>query len=732
MKRPMLVFGTTAIAICSALILFKGAAVVVPIISALVLFLYIFKRKLFMGNIIIPTVCIAALICTFSFLLLNQTKITPVVNFNNTKQEVHGKIISLPQETENGSKFILKADKIGDIKVNFKIAVALSTEHSYELYDYIAINNATVYIPTNTNGAYDYSQIADGTLLCAASNDATFLWKSNSTPYYHILNFKNTICQKADDYLSKDLSGLFKGMLFGDKSDLSPITEKNFRASGISHLLAVSGLHTSLWCGLILSLFTLLKIPRKAGNVLCVAFLLLFCIVACFTPSVIRATVMAIAVLISPFFKRTPDSLNSLGTAVAVILVLNPYTITSISFQLSAAATLGVLAANHFNTKLLSFTTKIPYPSLIRILNFILSSLIISLCAGIFTLPISAYHFGVVSLVAPLSNILCVQLAFYGLIAGAVSVALSFIKITIFAPITAISFKCTSLLLNVVMLLANKISNLRFCSVSIDKSILVIYVAIVLILVSVAYFMYRKSSNKSILKATAIICAIVTLLTVSTPFIPFTQSNSITVLQSENGIHLLIRSGTHYAFIENSSSRLSTNEKRSLPQATSESLDYHVVSHTNKNAVDNLSYIRSVYAPQNIILSSSAYKSALSLDTTIPEEAQELNNFTFSLNNEITIEIVDTDGVKYAIIKGSTSKAYVHLYGNADHTDIIKQNGCEIAILNGVPQKPLLVFVPTVIISSGADTSTHNLSETEAVCNELYITAKHNNVTIEI
>ena len=96
------------------------------------------------------------------------------------------------------------------------------------------------------------------------------------------------------------------------------------------------------------------------------------------------------------------------------------------------------------------------------------------------------------------------------------------------------------------------------------------------------------------------------------------------------------------------------------------------------------------------------------------------------------IEIVDTDGVKYAIIKGSTSKAYVHLYGNADHTDIIKQNGCEIAILNGVPQKPLLVFVPTVIISSGADTSTHNLSETEAVCNELYITAKHNNVTIEI
>lgn len=732
MKRPMLVFGTTAIAICSALILFKGAAVVVPIISASVLFLYIFKRKLFKGNIIIPTVCVAALICTFSFLLINQIKIAPVVEFNNTKQDIHGKIISLPQSTEDSSEFILQADKIGDTKVKFKIEITLSGKHSHQLYDYISVSNAQIYIPTNSNGDYDYSQIADSTLLCATSSNADFLWKSDLTPYYHILNFKSIVCQKADDYLSKDLSGLFKGMLFGDKSDLSPTTEKSFRAAGISHLLAVSGLHTSLWCGLILSLFMLLKIPQKAGNVLCIVFLLIFCIVACFTPSVIRATVMAIAVLISPFFKRTPDSLNSLGAAVAFILIINPFTITSISFQLSAAATLGVLAANHFSTKLLSFIREKYPPKLIRILNFISSSLIISCCAGIFTLPISAYHFGVVSLVAPLSNILCIQLAFYGLIAGAISVALSFINLSVFAPIIVISFRCTSLLLSIVTILTNKISSLKLCSVAINKDTLIIYIVIISILLSLAYLMHRKSKSKSIVKATAIVCAVVTLLTVATPFIPFTQANSITVFRTSNGIHVLIKSGNHYAFIENGNSRLSTNAKLSLPQATSESLDYHIVSYTGKQAIDNLSYIHSVHSSQNIMLSSSAYKSAVDLGATIPQSAQELSNFTFNLNNEITVEIVDTGSIKYVIIKGSIKNVYIHLHGNASHTDLIKQNDCEIAVFNGVPQKPLSVFVPTVIISTGTNIDSGKLSEIESTCKELYTTAQHNDITIEL
>ena len=732
MKRPMLVCGIAATIICSALILFDRAFVAVPIISALVLFLYSLKKRLFKENIIIPTVCITAIICTLSFLAVNQTKVAPTLEFDQTSQTIYGKIITTPQSTEDSSKFVLLADKIGDKKVNLKIDITLSGNHEYKLYDYISITGASISIPTQSNGDYSFSQVSDGTLLRAYGSVATFLWESEKTPTYHILAFKELVCQKADTYMSTASSGLFKGMLFGDKADLSPATKRSFRSSGISHLLAVSGLHTSLWCGLILSLFTLLKIPKKVGNTICLCFLLLFCIVSAFTPSVIRASAMTAVVLIAPFFKRTPDSLNSLGGAVLLLLTINPYTVTNVSFQLSVVATLGVLAANHFSSYIAHLKREIKAPRIAHLLHFVLSSLFISCAACIFTLPITAYHFGVISLLAPLSNLLCIQLAFYGLVAGAISIALSFVNISLVAPVTAFLFKFTSLLLNILMSISSDISSLKICSVPVSKAGLIAYIAVIGFAISIAYCVHHKNKNKSILKATALICAIATAVTVFAPFLPIPQEKSITVFNVENGIHLLIKSGTHYAYVENGNSRLTSNEKRSFPQASSESLDYYVVSFLGKTSVENLSYIEAVHSPENIILSSDALNKAEYLSATIPENVYELNNHSFNLNNEITVEIVDTGTIKYAIIKCGTETAYLHLYGNADHTDIIEQNECNIAIFNGIPHEPPEVFMDTVAISIGDGTSNNVLREMEMLCENLYTTANDNDITIHL
>ncbi len=730
MKRPMLVCGITATIICSALLLFDRAFVAIPTISALVLFLYLFKKKSFKGNIVIPTICITAIIYTLSFLAVNQTKIAPTLEFDQTSQTIYGKIITTPQSTVDSSKFVLLADKIGDKRVNFKVDITLSGDYEYKLYDYISITGASISIPTQSNGDYSFAQASDGTLLRAYGSDATFLWENEKTPFYHVLAFKELVCQRADAYISTASSGLFKGMLFGDKTDLSPATEKSFRSSGISHLLAVSGLHTSLWCGLILSLLAFLKIPKKWGNTICLCFLLLFCIVSAFTPSVIRASAMTAVVLVAPFFKRTPDSLNSLGGAVLLLLIINPYTIANVSFQLSVVATLGVLAANHFSSYITQPERKITAPFIARLLRFVLSSLFISCAAGVFTLPITAYHFGVISLLAPLSNLLCIQLAFYGLVAGATSIALSFINIAFMAPVTAFLFKCTGFLLNILTSISSCISSLKICSVPVSKAGLIAYVAIIAFALCIAFYVHHKNNNKAILKAIALVCTVATTTTVFAPFIPIAQENSITVFNVENGIHLLIKSGTHYAYIENGNSRLTSNEKRFFPQASSESLDYYVVNFLGKASVENLSYIEAVHYPENIILSSDALNTAQYLNAKIPQNAKELNNLTFTLNNEITIEIVDTGTIKYAIIKCGTEMVYIHLYGNTDHTDIIEQNECNIAVFNGIPQKPLETFADTIAISTADGMSSKVLKEMETLCENLYTTAKDNDITI--
>ena len=733
MKRPMLVCGIAATIVCSALMLFDRAFIAIPIISALVLFLYSFKKSLFKENIIIPTACITAIICTLSFFAVNQTKITPTLEFDQTNQTVCGKIITSPQSTEDYSKFVLLADKIGNKHVNFKIDITLSGKYEYRLYDYIYITDTTISIPVNGDGTRSFSQVSDGTLLLGYGSDSAFLWKSERTPLYHILTFKELICQRADSYMSTSSSGLFKGMLFGDKNDLLPGTEKSFRSSGISHLLAVSGLHTSLWCGLLLSILSLFKVPKKASNMICLCFLLLFCVISAFTPSVIRASAMTAVVLIAPFFKRTPDSLNSLGGAVLLLLIINPYTVANISFQLSVAATLGVLVANHFSTTYIPQTKrKITNPRFARITNFISSSLFISCAAGIFTFPITAYHFGVISLLAPLSNLLCIQLAFYGLVSGTVSIALSFINISFIAPITAFLFKCTGQLLNLLISISSGISSLKLCSVPINKASFIVYIAVMCIAVSFVYYIHLKNKHTHLIKAFALICAIVTTITIFVPFLPFAQENTVTVFKVENGIHLLVKSGAHYAYLENSNSRLSNEEKNSFPQASSESLDYYVVNFLGKASAENLSYVESVHTPENIILSSDALSKANYLNAPIPESAKEQNNLSFTLNNEITVEIIDTGTIKYAIIKCNSASIYVHLYGNADHTDIIKQNECNIAIFNGIPHKPLEVFTNTVAISTSDNTSNNILREIEGLCENLYTTSTDNNITIHL
>ena len=117
----------------------------------------------------------------------------------------------------------------------------------------------------------------------------------------------------------EDERDVMAGMAFGFKSGISTETTRMFRALGVSHLLAVSGLHTALLAQAMLALLRFLKTPRKAASLLTAGFVLLFVALTGFTPSAVRAGVMSMVMLLGLLFGREPDSLNSLGLALLVI-----------------------------------------------------------------------------------------------------------------------------------------------------------------------------------------------------------------------------------------------------------------------------------------------------------------------------------------------------------------------------------------------------------------------------
>lgn len=190
-------------------------------------------------------------------------------------------------------------------------------------------------------------------------------------------------------------------LLTGDTSGLGETVVDGARATGLSHILAVSGLHLSILNGFLLVLFGKLRMNKWAANIVCILFTLGFMAVAAFTPSVLRAGIMSIILFIGRLAGREPDTLNSLGIAVTLICVVNPFAAVSVSLILSALATLGIVV---FSPALMDFINarfKIP-----AYLHWAVDTAVVTVSAVLFTLPASVVYFSEVSVLSVPANLL--------------------------------------------------------------------------------------------------------------------------------------------------------------------------------------------------------------------------------------------------------------------------------------------------------------------------------------
>ena len=125
-----------------------------------------------------------------------------------------------------------------------------------------------------------------------------------------------------------------------------PAVRERFRATGLSHLLCVSGFHTALLATVAALLLFPLRLWPRAGryrHLIVIAIVWLYALLTGFMPSVVRAAVMISIYLGAKISERDAYPLNSLCIAVFIILAINPYWLFSIGFQLSVAAVLGLI-----------------------------------------------------------------------------------------------------------------------------------------------------------------------------------------------------------------------------------------------------------------------------------------------------------------------------------------------------------------------------------------------------
>lgn len=209
---------------------------------------------------------------------------------------------------------------------------------------------------------------------------------------------KNTI----DEVFAEDVSGFAKALLLGDRTDIGYEISTAFKVSGISHIIAVSGLHVSILFGVI----HFLSGKRRFWTAIFgIPSVLVFAAIAGFTPSVTRAAVMQILVMAAMVFDKEYDPPTALSFAALVLVLTNPMVVTSVSFQLSFACMAGIFLLSEPIRGWLMDRKRLGRFSG-RFIRWIGSSVSVSVSATVFTTPLTAVYFGTVSLISVLTNLL--------------------------------------------------------------------------------------------------------------------------------------------------------------------------------------------------------------------------------------------------------------------------------------------------------------------------------------
>lgn len=200
-----------------------------------------------------------------------------------------------------------------------------------------------------------------------------------------------------DRILTPNTAAILKGILLGDTSDVSDELRENFSRSGLSHIMAVSGMHVSTLLVLIFAVFRFFRMKKRIAGIFAALFIVLF---VCFTgasPSAVRAGIMAIMAIAAELIYRRAEPFRSLAVAAFLILIFQPFAAFDISFLLSFGAVLGILLFSgrieHAVGKRFGWEGTQQKTHRQKLAEKLVSVLAMTLSAQLITIPILLYYF---------------------------------------------------------------------------------------------------------------------------------------------------------------------------------------------------------------------------------------------------------------------------------------------------------------------------------------------------
>ncbi len=527
---------------------------------------------------------------------------------------------------------VINTDSIDDsLLSDYKIKVILDSDDDItnitlgSKIKFSATLNAFENTPTFDSASYYYSR---GYSAEAENVKNLEVISQSNVPISHKLtNYREGLTRRLVKFSTPESGGLLAALLLGEKGYLSAEVSRDFSRIGISHILALSGMHIAILCYGFSKLLSFCGINKKWRKLFEIVFAFLYMALTGFPVSVVRAGLMLSISSLLFLLSSSKDSITNLFLSVTIICVIEPFAVYDISLWLSAFATLGIIIFSEIIAENKNALGK----TLISIISPFLSS-ILAITA---TLPITYYAFGTIS---PLSVI---STAIFS------PIILVFMYVGIFFLITASFIPLGSIIIafaDFISRLAGIFSSFKFALFSTGHVI----IGIIAFLAFLFLFMFLVLDIRKRKIALSIVIMLFLSTTVSAGIYTVNENQKFAFeyFEEENKERILMKSNSEAALIEISNLNVTLANKTLLYLKEKDITyleNYIITSYNSKtaaalNTLLSGTYIKNLYVPApESNAEKSSYNDILNVKERfnvnfIPyenEEAFKFSDFTF-------------------------------------------------------------------------------------------------------
>jgi len=480
---------------------------------------------------------------TLFFRYYNFIRLSEIQMYDKEELEIIGVIEGDGIKKGTYWQYVLKDVCIDGKFIKSKILLKSKSEAEYG--NFVKVK-AEMEIPKGASNynTFDYCKyLKTLNIYITAKSDKIDVLTKNKLNF--VENISNMVRKKVKEFtlntLEKTEAGILNALIIGDESSLEHKIESDYKKAGMLHLLVVSGGHTVFLIILLKKIVSFLGVSKNLSKILYILTILIYIVITGATPSILRAGLGLIIVIIASFLGRQNDTFTTMGTVAFILFINNPNILFSLSFLLSFGGVLGII---------------ICYPKVSKRLNkipkIIAEPLSLTISAQLFVTPITIYSFNIIYWGGIISNIFTLNLSGIIMMIGIIL----FILYLLIPPVVFFPMKLLSILVFIMNKIAGffgKIDWLCQYVTTPNTFSIILYYMLLFYIFSEKRIINKTDENSLVVinnkfisffikkrKAIIVFAGIVSLLILNIKIIDFDKSLKIDVIDVGHGDSILI------------------------------------------------------------------------------------------------------------------------------------------------------------------------------------------------